>query len=45
MNLGYQEEDEDMLMMDDEYRFRAFLIENNLSDPNARKAFKNDYRL
>lgn len=35
-------QDIEMEMMDDEYRFRAFLRENNLYDRGARQAFKSE---
>lgn len=37
-------QDIEMEMMDDEYRFRAFLRENNLHDRRARQAFKSECR-
>ena len=37
-------QDIEMEMMDDEYRFRAFLRENDIYDRGARQAFKGEYR-
>ena len=43
-NYEFFDEDEQIRMLDDEYRFRAFLREYGLDDRKARHSFKKDLK-